>query len=93
MRKFHGQDSTGGGYPLLARWSEQIRMCAGADQVQVVTVDLVDQQPIRVQVTVAVVLPNSSERVVFVVGRKRVALTQQQDQFAQLRHIFRSPLG
>ncbi|MGD0011396.1 MAG: hypothetical protein ABSE93_23010 [Terriglobia bacterium] len=30
---------------------------------------------------------------VFVVGRKRVALTQQQDQLAQLRHIFASPLG
>jgi hypothetical protein len=52
-------------------------MCAGADQIQVVTVDLVDQQPIRFQVTGAVVLPFSGERVVFVVGWMRVAFGQQ----------------
>jgi hypothetical protein len=59
-------------------------MCAGADQVQVVIVDLIDQQPIRFQVAIAVVLPNSCERVVFVVGWKRATLAQQQDQLSQL---------
>jgi hypothetical protein len=53
-------------------------MCTGADQVQVVTFDLVDQQPIRFQVTVAMELPFSGERVVFVVGRKRAALGEFQ---------------
>ena len=51
-------------------------MGAGADQTQVVTIDFIDEQPIRFQVAVAVVLPRASERVVFVVGRKRVALAQ-----------------
>jgi hypothetical protein len=66
-------------------------MRAGTNQVQVVPVDLVYHEPIGFQVTVAVVFPFTGKWVVFVVGWERAALTQQQDQLAQLRHIFAAP--
>src|ERR1019366_2001072 len=67
--------------------SEQIRMRSGADEVQVVAVDLVDQWPIRLDVAIAEVLPVARERVVLVPCRQRAPIDQQQDRLAQLRHI------
>jgi len=68
-------------------------MCTRAHQIQVITVDLIDQQPIRFHVTVALVLPWSREGVVLVVRWKRVSFGQQQDKLPELRHIFAPPLG
>ena len=72
---------------------EQVGVCAGAHQVQILIIDFVDQEPIGFQVTVAVVLPFSGQRMVFVTGRKRAAFRQQQDQLTQLRHLLAAPLS
>jgi hypothetical protein len=42
--------------------SEQIRMRSRADEEQIVAVDLVDQQRIRLDVAIAEVLPIAAER-------------------------------
>src|ERR1700720_3345899 len=73
--------------------SEQIRMRSRAYQIQVVAIDLVDQQPIRLDMAVAVMLPVASERVVFAVLRQGSPLDQQQNHLAQLRHIVAALLG
>jgi hypothetical protein len=61
--------------------------------VQIVTVDFVDQQPVRFDVAVAEVLPVARERMVLVAGRQRAPLDQQQDRLAQLRHVLVALLG
>ena len=43
---------------------EQIRMRAGADEVQILLFDLVDQEPIRFDVAIAEVLPFAAERMI-----------------------------
>ena len=40
----------------------QIRMRSGSDKLQVVSVDFVDQEPIRLDVAIAEMLPFAAER-------------------------------
>jgi hypothetical protein len=47
-------------------------------------VDFVEQPPIGLQMTIAVVLPFSGQRMVFVARWERGAFGQEQDQLAQL---------
>jgi len=54
-------------------------MCAGADEVKVVAIDLVDEQPVWLQVALAVVLPFSDEWVVFEPRRGRAAFGEERD--------------
>jgi hypothetical protein len=44
-------------------------MRSGANEMQVVAVDFIDQQPIRFEMAVAEVLPVAPERMVLVAGR------------------------
>jgi len=67
--------------------SEQIRVRSRSDEVQILAIDLVDQQPIRFDVAVAKMPPVAAERVVLASRRQRTALHQQQDDRAQLRHV------
>lgn len=62
-------------------------MRSSADEVQIVTIDLVYQQPIRFDVAVAVVLPVAPERVIPAALRQGTSLDQQQNHLAKLRHI------
>lgn len=58
-------------------------MRAGTNEMQVIAADLIDQQPVRFNVTVTKVLPLAAERMVLVAGRQRGALDQQQYDFTQ----------
>jgi hypothetical protein len=62
-----------------ATWLKQFGVCAGADKVKVVAVNLVDQQPIWLYVKVAVVLPISSEWMVLAPGWQRTAFGKKRD--------------
>jgi hypothetical protein len=37
--------------------SEQIRVASGPDQVEIIAIDLVEQQPVRLDMTIAMMLP------------------------------------
>ena len=67
-------------------------MCSRADQVKVVSIDLVEQEPIRFYMTVSMMFPIPSERVISVARRQGVALDQEQDQFAEFGEILAAPL-
>ena len=62
-------------------------MRPGADEMQVGAFHLVDQQPVRLDVAVAVMAPFASQRVIFVAGWQGLALEQQQDDLPQFRHV------
>ena len=62
-------------------------MRSGANQMQVVAIDLVEKQPIRLYVTVAEMLPLAAERMVLVSWRQRISLHQKQNHLAQLCQI------
>ena len=62
-------------------------MRAGADQVQIIAVNLVDQQPVGLDVAIAVMVPLAAQRVILVPGQQGLAFDQQQDDLAQRRHI------
>ena len=68
-----------------------MRSCS--DEVQVVAVDFVEQEPIGLDVAIAMVFPVAAQGVVFVSRRQGIAVDQEQNQHAQLRHIFSAPLG
>jgi len=68
-----------------------VRSCS--DQVEVVAVDFVEQEPIGFDVAVAMVLPVAAQWVIFVVQGQGVALNQEQNQLAQLRHVLSPPLS
>lgn len=71
-----------------ALWhSEEIRMRAGAHRVQVISDDLVDQQPIRLDMAIPAMRPVASEGVIFVSCRQRVARSQRHDCLAQFGHV------
>ena len=53
---------------MFTQCSEQIGVCTGAHQEEVVTVDLGDEQPIGFKVAVAVMLPFSGQRVIPIPG-------------------------
>jgi hypothetical protein len=54
-------------------------MCSRADQVQVVAVDFVEQEPIRFDMAVPMMFPVAAKRVVLVSRRQGVALDKEQD--------------
>jgi len=55
-------------------------MCSGADQIEIVAIYFVNQQPIWLDMTVSKVLPFAAERVIFVPLRQRLALGELQGQ-------------
>jgi hypothetical protein len=78
--------------PYLAA-SEQIRMRAGSDKVKVIAVNLVQQNPVRLNVAIPMMRPVSAQRVVLEARWQGVTVDEQQNHRAQLRHIFSTPLG
>jgi hypothetical protein len=66
---------------------------SGADEVEVVAVDFVEQEPIGFYVTISMVFPIAAQRVVFVSRRQGIALNQEQNQRAKFGHFFSAPLG
>src|ERR1035437_1689612 len=67
-------------------------MRSGANEIKVVAVDLVDQEPIGFNVTIAMVFPVAAHWVVFVTRRQGIAFDQEKNQCAQLRHVSSTPL-
>ena len=68
-------------------------MCSRADQVQVVPIDLIEQEPIRFDVAISMMFPIPTERVVLVARRQRIAFDQEKDQLAELGEILSAALG
>jgi type IV secretory pathway protease TraF len=66
---------------------------SGADEIEVVAVDFVEQEPIGFYVTISMVFPIAAQRMVFVSRRQGIAFDQEQNQRAQLGHFFSAPLG
>jgi hypothetical protein len=62
-------------------------MRPGADEIQIIALDLVDEQPVGLDVAVAMMTPLASERVILIPGRQRRGFNQQQDDLPQSRHI------
>jgi len=56
----------------------------GADEEQVVAIDPIDEQPIRLYVAVPKMLPLSFEGMIFAPGRKRPFVDQQLDHIGGL---------
>jgi hypothetical protein len=73
------------GRSLFSAPLEQVRVRSGADQVQIVTFDSVDQEPIGFDVAVMIVLPVPAKWMVSVPGRQGLSFCQEQAQLAQLR--------
>jgi hypothetical protein len=59
-------------------------MGAGANQMEVVPVDFVDQKPVRLEMAISVVHPVARERMILVSGWEKVFLMEQQDDVAEL---------
>ena len=70
--------------PAARSLVEQIGMGAGAHEVQLVPGDPVDQQPVRVEMGVAVALSVAPERMIPIVLRQRLPGQEQPDRLAQL---------
>jgi hypothetical protein len=68
-------------------------MCSRADQVQVVPIDLVEQEPVRFDATVSMTFPVPTERVVLITRRLGIALYQEKNQFAELGELLASAFG
>ena len=64
-----------------------------ADQIKVVTVDFVEQEPIGFDVAITMMFPVAAERVVLVTGRQGGSFNQEKNQHTQLGHVFSTPLG
>src|SRR5262252_1933109 len=62
-------------------------MGSGTHQMQVVSIDLVNQNPIWFDVTFPEAIPYTAERVIPVARRQRIGSGQQRDRFAQLHHV------
>ena len=84
-----------GGYDpaRLGNPSEQIGVRSRSDEVKVLAIDLIDQQPVRFNVAVAKVLPLAAKRMVLVAGRQQISLDQQLDRLTQLRHVLAALLS
>ena len=63
-------------------------MRSRTDEMQVIAIDLVDQQPIWFNVAVAKVLPVTRERMILIPLRQRTPVDQPQNHLPQLRHVF-----
>ena len=68
-------------------------MRSRADQVQVVPIDLVEQEPVLFDVTVSMMFPVATERVVLITRRQGIALDQEKDQLAELGEVLASAFG
>ena len=66
---------------------ENIRVRTRADKVQFVSCNLVDQQPVWLDVCVPVAIPLALERMVEVFRGKRLGLDQQDKQCFELAHV------
>src|ERR1017187_4633220 len=62
-------------------------MGTGTNEVQVVAIDLVDQQPIGFDVAVAKVPPLTAERMGFVARGQRTVCRKELDHLTQLCHV------
>ena len=62
-------------------------MGASTNEVQIVAIDLVDQQPIGFDVTVAEVSPLTTQRMVFVARWQRATCGKKLDQLTQICHV------
>ncbi len=60
-------------------------MRPGSDQVQIIAFDLIDENPVWLDMAIAMVAPLARKRVVFIPGWQRLALDQQQDGLPQVR--------
>ncbi len=76
--------------PLLV---EQVGVRAGSGELQLLALDAVEQQPIRLDVEVAEAVPITLERVIAIAGRERLFLDQQREDGLQLVHLLATPLG
>lgn len=68
-------------------------MAACAGQNKVVAVDLIERQPIRLDVAVAVSAPFTCQRMIIQIRREGRAMNEQTQHVAQLRHVLAAPLG
>jgi len=62
-------------------------MRPSTDQVQVVPIDLIYQQPIGFDVAVAEVLPVAAKRVILAAWRQWAPFNQERKHLAQPRHV------
>ncbi|OGQ88684.1 MAG: hypothetical protein A2512_03490 [Deltaproteobacteria bacterium RIFOXYD12_FULL_56_24] len=69
-------------------FSENIRMGASTHKMQVVATDLVDQQPVRLDVAIPVVFPVAFQRVIFIFRGQWLTCKQQHYQCPEFAHIF-----
>ena len=82
-RASHAALAVCGGYDpaCLGNPLEEIRVRPGADEVQLLAIDLVNQQPIWLDVAVAKMFPVAAERVVLI-SRRQWTATRPSIQFA-----------
>ena len=85
-----GRDPIGAHLPLLP---EEVGMRSGADQVQFVALNAVDDNPVRFKMGIATPGPCSRQQVIPVPCRQRLPLGQQAHQHFQLVQILSAPLS
>jgi hypothetical protein len=66
---------------------KQIDMGAGANQVKLIANNTAHQQPVRLDVSVAIAPPIAPQRVIVVALWQRIAGQKQKNQRAQLAHV------
>jgi len=59
--------------------SKEIGVCSGSHQIEVILVDFVDQQPVRLNMRIPMVLPVPAEGMVSVSGWEGLLFDQQKD--------------
>ena len=62
-------------------------MRAGADEINIISIDFVDQQPVWLDVAVAVAFPSPAKGMVLAMRWQRLALQQEQNHLAQFGHV------
>lgn len=62
-------------------------MAAGAGKDKVVALDLVEKQPVRLDVQIAPAAPVAGQRMVLQARRKRLGCNKQGQYVAQFRHV------
>lgn len=68
-------------------------MGAGAGENKIGAVDLVEKQPIRLDVAMAVSAPISGQGMILQARRKRLGGNKQAQHVAQFRHVLAPPFG
>ena len=59
-----------------------------AREMQAITVNFIDQKPVRLNVAVAEVLPVTAQRMIPESSGQRISFGQKQDDIVQFRHVF-----